>query len=404
MSEPVLVVGVGPGGRAYLPQPIRERVLLAGRIYGAPRLLAEWPDHGGERIPLGANIAGLASELLARGERRIAVLASGDPGFYGIASTLLERLPANQLEIVPNVSSLQVACARAGLAWDTFVFLSAHARPLGEIIGWARRAARLGILTDPRQTPGFIAEALLKAGAGDCRAIVGENLGLEGERLIETRLAELPGQVFGPLSVLLLVRGPEWLPAPGLPVRPDETYAHRRGLITKADVRALSLARLSLRPTDIVWDVGAGSGAMSVEMSELAWRGRIFAVENDAENLGYIKTNIERLGAPNVEVIAGLAPAALAGLPAPQAVFVGGTGGEMPAILAHIDDAASPGCRVVLNLATLENLHDAMKLAGELGWSPQVTQVSLAQGQAVGGLTRLAPLNPVFILSGAVHK
>ncbi len=114
MSEPVLVVGVGPGGRACLPQPIRERVLLAGQIYGAARLLAEWPDHGGERIPLGANIAGLATALLARGDKRIAVLASGDPGFYGVASTLLERLPADQLEIVPNVSSLQVPAPAPG--------------------------------------------------------------------------------------------------------------------------------------------------------------------------------------------------------------------------------------------------------------------------------------------------
>jgi precorrin-6Y C5,15-methyltransferase (decarboxylating) len=285
------------------------------------------------------------------------------------------------------------------------VFTSVHARPLAEVVGWARRAAKLGILTDRAHTPAHIAQTLLDAGVEDCRAVVVENLGLPDERLIDTRLAVLPGVAdFAPLNVLLLIRASDWRPAPAFAPRPDDAYAHRCGLITKADVRALSLARLMLRETDTVWDIGAGSGAVSIEAAALAWRGRVFAVEHDAENLGYIKENIARFGALNVRVVEGRAPAALEGLPAPSAVFVGGTGGAMQEILARVAAAALPDCRVVVNLAMLESLHAAMAIMQTLGWSPQVTQVNIAQGKVIAGKTRLAPLNPVFIVSGVVQN
>jgi precorrin-6Y C5,15-methyltransferase (decarboxylating) len=247
-----------------------------------------------------------------------------------------------------------------------------------------------------------IAQTLLRAGIADCRAIVAENLGLPDERLVDTRLSALPGKDFAPLNVLLLLHDAGWRPIPLSAPRPDEVYAHRRGLITKADVRALSLSRLAISETDVVWDIGAGSGAMSVEIAELAWRGHVFAVERDPENLDYIRQNMQQFGALNVAIVAGRAPAALADLPEPAAIFIGGTGGEMETILNHIQRIARPGCRVVMNLATLENLYQALGLMQTFHWSPQVTQINLAQGQAIAGLTRLAPLNPVFILSGEV--
>ncbi len=212
----------------------------------------------------------------------------------------------------------------------------------------------------------------------------------------------LPEMEFGDLNVLLLVQDPGWQPRPTFAPRPDEAYAHRAGLITKADVRALSLARLALRETGCVWDVGAGSGALSVEMSELSWRGQIFAVESDAENLGFIEENVRRFGALNVAIVAGRAPAALEALPEPSAVFIGGTGGEMAGILEHVSRSARAGCRVVVNLVTLEHVAEALRVMRNLHWSPAVTQVSLADGKAIAGMTRLAPLNPVFVVTAEV--
>ncbi len=400
MAHSVLVVGIGAQGPDSLPPILQKRIAQAGQLWGGKRLLAHWPDHPAEKVVIGANIIELMERLRQRGQTRVVILASGDPGFYGIAGTLLRYLPPDQLEIAPHVTSLQLAFARAGIAWNDAVFTSAHARPLAEVVGCAKRAPKLGILTDRKQTPAFIAQTLLAAGLDDCRAIVAENLGLSDECLTDTRLADLPEMDFAPLNVLLLIRDPDWQPYPSFAPRPDDAYAHRRGLITKVDIRALSLARLALTETDTVWDIGAGSGAMSVEMAELAWRGQVFAIEHDAENLDYIRQNIRRFGTLNVEVAAGRAPSALENLPQPAAVFIGGTGGEMETILKHINRVARPGCRVVINLATLENLNKGLGLMQSLDWSPQITQVNLAHGQAIAGLTRLAPLNPVFIVSG----
>jgi len=391
---------VGGDGPAGLPLAVQERIDQADQLWGGARLLAFWSAHPADKVVIGADIADQAARLTERGETRVVVLASGDPGFYGMVATLRRWLGPEDLDIVPHVSALQLAFARIGVEWSEAALTSVHARPLSELVGWARRAPKLGVLTDDRHTPGCIAQMLLEAGVADCRAVVAENLGLPEERLIDTRLSALAGQTFAPLNVLLLLHDADWLPVPPFAPRPEDAYQHRRGLITKADVRVLSLARLALRETDTAWDIGAGSGAVSVEMAELAWRGQMYAVEPDQENLGYLRANTRRYGTLNVHLVEGRAPEALEGLPAPDAVFVGGTGGAMEVILAHLARIARPGCRVVLTLATLENLGLALRQMKSLGWSPQVTQVSLAYDAPVGELTRLAPLNPIFIVNG----
>lgn len=398
-SHRVLVVGVGGDGPAGLPAAILERIAQADELWARESLLALWPDHPAERVVIGAGVGDLAERLKERGDRRVVVLASGDPGFYGMVATLLRYVPPEELEVIPQATSLQWAFARAAIPWNDAVFTSAHARPLAEVVGWAKRAPKLGILTDPTNTPAVIARTLLDAGLEDCEAIVAENLGRPDERVVKTRLAKLLEMEFAPLNVLLLLREADWRPRPPFAPRPDQAYVHRRGLITKADVRALSLARLALRETDVVWDIGAGSGAMSVELAELAWRGRVFAVEHDPENVGYIRENARRFGALNVEIIEGRAPAALSELPRPNAVFIGGTGGQMRAILEHLWAVAQPRCRIAVSLATLENLHETLTTMRSLGWAAEVAQFNLAYGSDIAGLTRLAPLNPVFIVS-----
>jgi precorrin-6Y C5,15-methyltransferase (decarboxylating) len=402
MNQPVLIVGVGGEGPNSLASGLLERIARADQLWGGKHLLAHWASHPAQKVIVGADVAQRVRQLVHRGDRRVVILASGDPGFYGIAATVLRVLPAEEVEVVPHVSSLQLAFARIGVDWNEAVLTSAHSRPLAEVVGWARRTHKLGILTDREHTPPAIARTLLDAGVGDCRAVVAENLGLPDERITDTRLEQLTDAESGPLNVLLLIRDADWQPQPAFAPRPEGAYAHRRGLITKREVRAISLARLALRETDTVWDIGAGSGAVSVEMAQLAWRGQVFAVERDAENVACIRQNVARFGALNVSVIEGSAPAALAGLPRPSAVFVGGTGGAMEPILRHIDGAAQSSCRVVANLATLENLVGMLQATRALGWRTEVMQASIAHGSDIAGLTRLAPLNPVFILSGQV--
>lgn len=400
--SPVLIVGVGADGLAGLAAMVQQRIQEADQLWGGRRLLAHWSAHPAEKIVIGADIAQRVAELRGRGRQRVVILASGDPGFYGIAATVLSVLPAEEVEIIPHVSALQEAFARAGISWSDAVLTSVHARPLAEVIGWARRAPKLGLLTDPRHTPAVIAETLLDAGLADCRAIVAENLGLPEERIVDTRLSQLSDVAFAPLNVLLLIQDAGWRPSPAFNPRPEAAYAHRRGLITKADIRALCLARLALSETDIVWDIGAGSGAVSIEMSELAWRGRVYAIERDTDCLACIAENVAAYGALAVEIVAGSAPACLADLPRPDAVFVGGTGGDLEGILSMINVSAWPGCRVVMPLVLVEHLAQALATMRGLGWSIDLTQASIAQGMPIAGKTRLAPQNPVFILSAMV--
>lgn len=400
-SNRILVVGVAGEGRAALPAAVQARIARAELLYGAERLLAEWPDCAGERFAIGNNIAQMVERLRGRGDARAVVLGTGDPGVYGIAGTLARHFPAEELEIIPAVSSVQLAFARIAAPWEGVVVASAHGRPLDDVLAWSRRAARLAVFTDETNTPGAIAAALLARGEADCRAVVAERLALAGERVVDTRLAALPGQTFATPNVLLLLRDDSWRPAPAFAPRPDDAYAHRRGLITKRDVRALSLARLALSATDIVWDVGAGSGALSVEGAELAWRGHVYAVERDPECAGFARENIARYAAGNVTLVEGRAPEALAGLPAPDAVFIGGTGGALAAIVARVAEVARLGCRVVLNLATLENLAQAQAALAAHGWPAAITQANLAYAEPIAHLTRLAPANPVFIVSTA---
>jgi precorrin-6Y C5,15-methyltransferase (decarboxylating) len=273
-----------------------------------------------------------------------------------------------------------------------------------EAIGLARRFPKLGILTDPVNNPGRVAEKMLSAGIPDCRAVVVENMGETNEKLIDTRLLNLPGMDFSPLNVLLLIHDTDWKPAPAFSPRPDCAYEHKSGMITKRDVRLMSINRLEICETDVIWDIGAGSGAMSIEMAEIAWRGKVIAVEKERGCLDYLSENVTRFGAINVEGVEGEAPQALQGLPAPNAVFIGGSGGNLVDILMQIQSAALDGCRVAVNFTLLENMVSALAWMNAHDWLPALTEARFSYGSTVGEGTRLAPANPIFILSGCIHK
>lgn len=400
MKKPVFIIGLGVDGDRSLSAETQALIQSAQVLIGGQRLLSALEDHPAEKVTIGKNVDEILARLKERDGESIVVLASGDPGFHGIAGTLLKHLPAEEIRILPNVSSLQAAFARAGFDWSEAIFTSAHAHSLAQIIGWARRAPRLGILTDFQNSPAAIAAQLIEAGIPDCQAFVAENLGTEQEHLIDGKLSNLIDMDFAPLNVMLLIQPLGWQPDPVFDIRSEADYAHRRGLITKTDIRTLSIARLQIRPTDIIWDIGAGSGAISIEMAGLAWQGTVYAIEKDPQNLAFIKENCRKHGALNVELIEGQAPEVLKKLPAPNGVFVGGTSGNLPPIFDAIADTASTNCRVVCNFATLENINLAFQKMKSLGWQPSFSQVNIAHSKSIASRNRLEPLNPVFILQG----
>lgn len=404
----VRIIGVGDDGAESLGNSAKAQISAADLLIGAPRLLRFFPNIGNERLSLGADLAEVVKtvENALNLDRTVVVLASGDPNFFGIARRFVAALGKDRVEIVPNVSSVQLAFARIKESWDDATFFSVHGRGTDDLVEVVQSNPKIAILTDNLNSPSVIAERLKAAELCAIRAFVCENLGSSSERITEAGLDELIGKEFSPLNVLVLMQSDRGVPsasrtwATGIP---DDEFHQRkplRGLITKAEVRVVSLSKLEIREDSVVWDVGAGSGSVSIEAAMLAKRGRVFAVERNAEDASIIRRNVGKFGVRNVGLVIGNAPEALSQLPDPDAVFVGGSGGRLREIVAASVGRLRKNGRIVVNVTTVENLGAGIAALRETGVTCYITQVAVSRGKAVGDLTRLEALDPVFIVSG----
>jgi precorrin-6Y C5,15-methyltransferase (decarboxylating) len=399
--RPVTVVGVGADGRAGLSARALEAIAGARALAGGERHLAAFPEFAGERIPLGKGLDGALARLadVAR-SGRCCLLASGDPLFFGVGARAVEALGAERVEILPQPSSLQWAFARLGLAWDDAALLSLHGRPRDGFLARLRRRAKVACFTDAANSPPALARHMVEHGERGWTAFVCERLGEPGERVRSFRPEALADCAdVDPLNVLILVRDRGWRPPPVIPFLPDETFATRNGLLTKREVRLAALAALRLAEGSVLWDVGAGSGSVAIEAALLVPEGRVHAVERDPEMLGHLAANVRSHAADNVRIVAGAAPEALDGLEPPDAVFVGGSGGDLAAVLARAVDALRPGGRIVVNAALLDTLDTARRFLAARGLAAEVTLVSIARGTPIAGSLRLDPLSPVHVVA-----
>lgn len=404
-TSKIFIVGIGDNGPESLDARARAVVESAEILMGGSRLLDMF-NGSAQKVPITAKLEAVVEAIREnRGRKRIVVLASGDPLFHGIARTLLARLPREWFEILPNVSSMQLAFARAKEPWDDALFVSLHGKPL-ELLAGHLESRKIGIFTDDRNTPDAIARFLLQRGETGWRMTVCENLAGPDERVVAGSPSEIAAMKFAPLNVVVLVRQEggeaeggrvEW---PGFGI-PESLFLQRKpkaGLITKSEVRVIALSKMRLRPDSVVWDVGAGSGSVAVEAARLASRGRVYAVEKNAGDAELIRKNAVRFGVANVETVHGSAPDALTGLPPPDAVFVGGSDGKMEAILSAIGARLKPGGRIVLTFATLENLAEAWRVLKAMEMETEVSQISVSRGAPILEMTRLEALNPVFLV------
>lgn len=398
----IVIVGVNEGGPATLTPAALDIIRNAGMLVGGKRLIAMWPDLPVEKIAIAGNLEDLADRIRANRHENIVVLASGDPGFFGIAKFLVQRFGKNDVEILPNVSSVQLAFARIKESWEDATFFSVHGRPLEDVVPAVRASRKIAILTDQNNSPAQIARLLLSSGLTDCTAYLCENLGSEEERVCQMDLETLAGTKAAPLSLLVLTRQDrantgKW--ALGIP---DEAFIRqgaRPGLLTKREVRVISLAALCLVPGSIVWDIGAGIGSVAIEAARIARDGWVFAIEQNPTRAEDIQANMVRFGANNMTVITGRAEDALGSLPPPDAIFIGGSGGAMEQILKRTGECLRPGGRIVINLVTLENLNSALTTLKAIGMTVEITLVSIAKSTSVVDMTRLQPLDPVFVVT-----
>ncbi|MFZ5450190.1 MAG: precorrin-6y C5,15-methyltransferase (decarboxylating) subunit CbiE [Thermodesulfobacteriota bacterium] len=400
---PVQVVGLGMSPGDLTPKAmdiIREaQVLVAGR-----RLLDYFPEHRGMKISLGKDPEGTLRHLPSLAEtKRVVVLASGDPNFYGIGPLVVKVLGAEQVVIHPNLTAVQAVCARLKMSWQDAAIVSLHGRTWEPLHAALSRPGPKIIYTDLVHTPGEIAKFLLGRGLTQSRFCVAEDLGQDTERLTWLSLAETLGRNFSPLNLVVLLPEPGAAEAPRQRLHvglPEEALVHQAGLITKSEVRAVVLAKLRLLPGQILWDVGAGAGSVGVEASLLLPGGQIYAVERHPERAAQIAANRDKFAVSNLEVVCALAPVCLAQLPDPHRVFVGGGGPEVGAILREAMRRLTPGGRVVVTAALLETLDAARSTLAEPGWEVQVVQLQVNRSHPLAGGTALQALNPVWVVTG----
>ncbi len=403
------IIGIGGDGLAGLTSRARELLGSAELVVGPEDVLALVPDLGAERLAVGTDLQEAVRTLEAhRGNKRIVVLVSGDPLFYGLSRYLCDRLGRDRFEVVPHVSSMQLAFARVKETWEEAYLTNLDNHPLESVLDRIRVADTVGLFTSEAFGPPRVARELLARGIDYFRAYVCENLGAPDERVTQGELTDIQDLEFAPLNVLILKRKPGRPDQPRASGRfrrfgnPDDVFAQsqpKSGLITQAEVRAIGLAQLDIQPASVVWDVGAGSGSVAIEAAQLATEGVVYAVEQDVADYHLIVANAQTFGVRNLKAVHGSAPTVFAGLPPPDAIFVGGTGREIANLLEAAYAALRPGGRMVVNVATLENLNGTYAILKVLARSVQILLASVARGVEQLETLRFEAVNPTFLLS-----
>ena len=395
------VIGAGIAGHeGFTPQAL-ELINQSELLFGAQRLLGLFPDYGGEKIAVDdRNLAEMVSRLQDC-DNRVVVLASGDPLFFGLGRYLLRNLAGTLIEFLPNVTSIQYAFAKIREPWDDSVFVSGHNRALKDVVDRIIANDKAAILTDEINTPGAIARELLSRNRGGYKAYLCENLGTDMEKIRVTDVKGLLELDVARLNVLILLKEYEdtshgYVPTFGIP---DDEFVSIKKLITKEEVRVVTLAKLKLRHDMCLWDIGAGSGSICVEADHLLPNGRIFAIERNEECRQFIKENLQKFNTRNVALIEGDAPDCLEELPDPDCVFIGGSGGRLWDILDTVDLRLAVGGRIVLNASTLDTLTSANEYFGNAGYQVEVVTINIARTRPHSNYKLFEAYDPVYILT-----
>jgi precorrin-6Y C5,15-methyltransferase (decarboxylating) len=396
----IYVIGAGIEGHEGFSNRALDLVKQADILIGSTTQLALFPEFSGQTLSIGDNLAPVV-ECLEKSTGSAVVLASGDPLFFGIGRYLLRNLPEAELEFVPNVSSVQYAFAKIREPWDDAVFVSALGRGMKGTVDQVVAHDKIAILTDAVNTPRAIASELIERGRDGYLAYLCENLGTADEAITRTDLKGLLSLPAAELNVLILIKeyeaGGEGVgPCLGIP---DEDFSTVKKLMTREEVRAVSLAKLRLRQDMILWDIGAGSGSISVEADHLMPNGRVFAVERNPQCIKYLKDNLRKFNSRNITLVEGLAPSCLDDLPDPDRVFIGGSGGHLWQILDASDGRLPPGGRVVLNAVTLDTLTAATEFFENAGYELEVTTVNISRTRPLTDYKMFEAFDPVFVLA-----
>ena len=408
MSSKIHVIGIGDDGLEALPNSVRELITNAEVVLGTDRTLELVPKSKAERHSITSDLNDLVATIEKAANKRVVMLLYGDPMFYGLARYVCDKLGKERFVVVPHVSSMQLAFARVMETWEEAYLTDLAKHPLDSVLEKIRTAQKVGLFTTDSCGPEKVAKALLDRRIDYFTAYVCENLGARDERVTRGTLAEIGKKSFDPLNVMILIRDPDAPDRPRDAVgrrlfgNPDEAFLQSKpklGLLTPAEVRAIALAQMDIAPSSIVWDIGAGSGSVSVEAAQMAHDGQVHAIEMDAEDHGLIKQNAERFGVANVNAVLGRAPEIFEELADPDAVFVAGAGREVTRISQAAYKRLRPRGRLVVNTTSVDHLMELRETLKSSSADTRVWMINLARGTDQLDRLSFEPLKPSFLLS-----
>ncbi|MCX7405733.1 MAG: precorrin-6y C5,15-methyltransferase (decarboxylating) subunit CbiE [Planctomycetia bacterium] len=403
----VHIVGIGDDGVDGMTAQARRLLEAADLLLGPESCAALLPAPLAARLQASVSLEELIERIEAATSQQIVVLASGDPLFYGTARHVCAKLGKDRFEVVPHVSSMQLAFARVKESWEDAFLANLSGQSIERVIDRIRSSETVGLFTSEQWPPSAVARTLLEEGISYFGAYVCENLGSPDERVTQGSLADIAAETFGPLNVMILVRKARTADAPGqvgtrLFGNPDESFLQsrpKRGLLTPAEVRSLALAELGLRPDSIIWDVGAGSGSVSLEAAQLARNGMVYAIEMDPDDHRLILANAERFGVKNLQAVLGCAPEAWANLPDPDAIYVGGSGRDVAMLVEKAWGRLRVGGRLVTACNSIENLAAVHSLLRAHSGDASYWLVTIARGIEQMDRIRFESLNPSFLIA-----
>ncbi|MGH6932086.1 MAG: precorrin-6y C5,15-methyltransferase (decarboxylating) subunit CbiE [Dongiaceae bacterium] len=389
MNPWLAVIGMGEDGLRGLSPTARELIERAELLVGGERHLAMVPAGNAERISWSLPLAGTLEQIRGARGQRVAVLATGDTMWFGIGVTLAGAIQAEEMRILPGRSAFSLACGRLGWPLAEVECLTLHGRPLSLMTSFVGPDARLLLLSENGGTPTAVAKLLTELGYGQSRMAVLERMGHRAEGRIDGLASQWTANQTHDFNTIAVecVAGPDAVIRARVPGLPDEAFRHD-GQLTKREVRAATLAKLMPLPGQLLWDVGAGCGSIGIEWLRCGRAMGAIAIERAAERRAMIAENIAALGAPNLEIVQGEAPRALAQLPAPDAIFIGG-GLTGDGVVELCWRALKPGGRLVANAVTIEGEARLIALRGQHGGS--LTRIAISQAEAIGPFSGWRP-------------
>jgi precorrin-6Y C5,15-methyltransferase (decarboxylating) len=407
-QDKVFIIGIGDDGLDGLTRSALAQLEAADLIIGSPNLLKKVDHLPAKKEIVTADLEQLADLIDGFHSGTAVLLTYGDPLFYGTARFLCDRLGKDRFEVLPHVSSMQLAFARVKESWEEAFLTSVTSMPLEKLVDRIRTSSKVGLFTSDEVPPQTIANRLIESGINYFTIYVCENIGSRDERVTRGTAADIAKQDFRSLNVMILIRNP------GSPDRPGELQGVRLfgnrddlfvqskpkcELITGSEIRSLALSELELQSDSTVWDVGAGSGSVAIESAQICRDGHVYAIEMDPSDFGRLQENIRRFNVSNVSAVLGEAPAAFAKLPAPDAVFVGGTGRSVFSICESVWAALPSGGRLVANVSSLNNVVALQEqFTTKHAVEPEIWMVQISKLNSQLDMVRFESNHPAFLI------